>query len=436
MACVTVLPGDVPVFRATTRPMTDEGPLTEWVSQRNPLIFQRLGNGLVGRGQAHLQRFRGPHRLIDAADWWREVSRVAEVDDPLERPGTGLAAFGTFTFADESQMDSVMVVPEVIIGRSAEGMWRTDIRRLDMPSPTTETQALPTLTSTAVGPPAVDWREGEFREDDFQKAVAHAIKRINSGDADKVVLARDIIADGVAEGSWRGAIDWLASAYPDTHVFAVDGLVGASPETLTRVEGGALHLRVLAGSTARGTDPRSDADQSRSLATSQKDLDEHRFAVQSVAESLRDITDHLVVDEAPFTLKLPNLWHLATDVIGQVPQDRGPLDVVSALHPTAAVAGSPRQDAIRLIGILEPIDRGRYAGPVGWVDGAGNGEWAIALRCAQWSQPGRLTAYAGAGIVGDSRPSDELWETNLKFEPIRQAFRSTNSEAPSGRQAD
>lgn len=423
MACVTVLPGDVPVFQATTRPMPDQGPLTEWVSQRNPLIFQRLGNGLVGRGQAHLQRFRGHHRLIEAADWWREVSRVAEVDDPLKSPGTGLAAFGTFTFADESQMDSVLVIPEVIIGRSAEGMWRTDIRRLDAPSLMTETRAIPTLTGSATKPPSVKWKEGIFRADDFQHAVAQAIQRITSGEADKVVLARDIIADGVAAGSWRGAIDWLASAYPDTHVFAVDGLVGASPETLARVERGALRLRVLAGSAARGKNPQSDADQARSLATSQKDLDEHRFALQSVAESLQGTADHLVFDESPFTLKLPNVWHLATDVMGQLPEGRGPLDVVSALHPTAAVAGSPRQDALRLITELEPFDRGRYAGPVGWVDGAGNGEWAIALRCAQWLPDGILTAFAGAGIVADSSPHQELLETGLKFLPIQQAFR-------------
>jgi menaquinone-specific isochorismate synthase len=127
--------------------------------------------------------------------------------------------------------------------------------------------------------------------------------------------------------------------------------------------------------------------------------------------------------ELPFTLKLPNLWHLATDIEMQLGDDASALDLVAALHPTAAVAGSPRDAALELIAELEPFDRGRYAGPVGWIDHDGDGEWVIALRCARIDDDGSLTAYAGAGIVIDSDPDSELAETRMKFRPIADALR-------------
>jgi menaquinone-specific isochorismate synthase len=179
---------------------------------------------------------------------------------------------------------------------------------------------------------------------------------------------------------------------------------------------------VLAGTIARGTDADSDHDAAIALATSHKDQDEHAFAVQSVLGALRPHSPDLATSELPFTLKLPNLWHLATDVAGNLNDGSTSLDLIDALHPTAAVAGAPTADAIDLIDELEPFDRGRYAGPVGWVGADGDGEWAIALRCAQVSPNGNLTAYAGCGIVADSDPDRELAETKMKFRPIVEAF--------------
>jgi menaquinone-specific isochorismate synthase len=144
--------------------------------------------------------------------------------------------------------------------------------------------------------------------------------------------------------------------------------------------------------------------------------------VQSVLDALRPHSPNLATSELPFTLKLPNLWHLATDVAGTLNDGSTSLDLIDALHPTAAVAGAPTADAVDLIDELEPFDRGRYAGPVGWVGADGDGEWAIALRCAQVSPNGNLTAYAGCGIVADSDPDRELAETTMKFRPIVEAF--------------
>jgi menaquinone-specific isochorismate synthase len=158
------------------------------------------------------------------------------------------------------------------------------------------------------------------------------------------------------------------------------------------------------------------------LATSTKDLDEHRFAVESVLGALRPHVRGVAASELPFTLKLPNLWHLASDIEGPLSDGSTALDLAAALHPTAAVAGTPRQAALDLIRELEGFDRCRYGGPVGWVDAAGGGKWAVALRSAEVRPDGSISAFAGAGIVADSDPERELAETRLKFRPIVEAF--------------
>ncbi len=232
----------------------------------------------------------------------------------------------------------------------------------------------------------------------------------------------------------RLPIGALAAAYPDTFTFAVDGLIGSSPETLVRARGGVVSARVLAGSAQREADPTSDARAAAALAESPKDLAEHAFALQSVLDSLGPRSSGLVANPRPFPLQLRNIWHLASDVTGTLTDGSSALDLVAAMHPTAAVAGDPTDAALELIAGLEPFDRGRYAGPVGWVDSHGDGEWAIALRCAQVAPAAdgsrTVTAYAGAGIVAESDPDGELAETELKFRPIVDAFRASTGDPP------
>ena len=214
----------------------------------------------------------------------------------------------------------------------------------------------------------------------------------------------------------------LALGYPDCWTFAVDGLVGSSPETLVRVHHGTVTARVLAGTSSRGSDAAADQAAAAALTGSAKDQGEHRFAVTSVMDALRPHSADLAASDEPFTLKLPNLWHLATDIAGMLSDGSSSLDLAAALHPTAAVAGTPRREAVHLIRELEPFDRGRYAGPVGWVGGDGDGEWAIALRGAPVVADGDQTPEPGAGIVADSDPDRELAETTMKFRPIVEAF--------------
>ncbi len=398
--------------------LDDVRQLLPFLDTHRPLLWMRKGEGLAGIGTALRLEFTGPDRMRDAATAWREVVGAATVVDPIVKPGTGLVAFGTFAFADDSALSSVLIVPEIVIGRRDGRSWITRIR-------STRSDGVMSATPKPI-PFGAEYRlsllPGSFKPDAYRAAVTDAVAHIRAHDLGKVVLARDLVGHLPLESDLRRALVELALGYPDCWTFAVDGLVGSSPETLVRVDHGTVSARVLAGTISRGPDGASDHQAAIALAASHKDLDEHQFAVQSVLSALEPHSSLLQTSEIPFTLKLPNLWHLATDVAGTLSDGSTSLDLIDALHPTAAVAGSPTEDALEVIRRLEPFDRGRYAGPVGWVGADGDGEWAIALRCAQLTDSGDLTAYAGCGIVAESEPERELAETMMKFRPIVEAF--------------
>lgn len=403
-----------------TTPIDDVRQLIPFLDARHPLLWLRKGEGMAGIGEALRLEFSGNDRMRQAASAWREVVSQASVTDTIGKPGTGLVAFGTFAFADDSALPSVLIVPEFVIGRRDGRSWITRIRPADE-ADTSAPSSVP--HPTAFGDEyRLSLLPGALDKDGYRASVQSAVDRIRNGDLRKVVIARDLTGHLPHESDLRRALVELALGYPECWTFAVDGLVGSSPETLVRVDHGTVSARVLAGTISRGGDSVSDHDAAVTLASSTKDQDEHRYAVSSVVDALREHSADLAASDLPFTLKLPNLWHLATDVQGTLSDGSSSLDLVDALHPTAAVAGTPTQDAMTLIHELEPFDRGRYAGPVGWVGGDGDGEWAIALRCAQVAESGDITAYAGAGIVADSNPERELAETTMKFRPVVEAF--------------
>lgn len=400
-----------------TTPIADVRQLILLLDHHEPLLWMRRNQGLAGIGTVLRLEFSGPTRLTDAAAAWREVVAAATVTDPLSRTGTGLLAFGAFAFDASSAQTSVLIVPQVIVGRENGQCWVTRIW------PTGGTRPEIPLALRPLGNEyRISLLPGALTAVGYRAAVGEAIGRIAAADLNKVVLARDLVGRLPAESDLRRAVSELALGYPDCWTYAVDGLVGSSPETLIRADHGEVNARVLAGTMSRGADAASDLEAALHLATSSKDGDEHAFAVQSVLASLRPHTSHLTTSEIPFTVKLPNLWHLATDVEGTLSDGSNSLDLIAAMHPTAAVAGTPTETALALIRELEPFDRGRYAGPVGWVGADGDGEWAIALRCAQVTPAGDVTAYAGCGIVLDSEPDRELAETRMKFRPIVEAF--------------
>ena len=408
-----------PALTVETVPLADPGPLVSHLDGTSPLLWRRRGFGMSGHGECLRLTFSGPDRFVDAARMWRALAAAARVDDAVQLPGSGLVAFGAFAFDDFSTQTSVLVVPRVVVGRSERGCWLTRIRLAGEDAP--DAPHLP-ISSSWGDAPQLALVPGELGERKYVAAVARAVELIRSGALSKVVVARDLVGQLPAGSDLRPVIASLAESYPDCWTYAIDGFFGSSPETLVSVHSGRVTARVLAGSAARGGDAASDDAAATRLATSHKDQDEHAFAVHNVLASLRAHSPAVTASEVPFTLKLPNLWHLASDVEGSLSDDSSSLDLLSSLHPTAAVGGTPTAAAVTAIRELEGFDRGRFAGPVGWVAADGDGEWAIALRGAQASTDGTVTAWAGAGVVAESDPEHELVETRMKFRPVVEAF--------------
>jgi len=322
-------------------------------------------------------------------------------------------------YAADSDDESVLVVPEVVVGRRGDAAWVTTISTdATLPAANEPIEPQP----EPADPGEVTFSDGDLSADHWAAAVEEAVGRINSGDLDKVVLARSVQAAAYGRIDPRWVFTRLAEDYDTTWVFAVDGLVGATPEMLVRLERGLVTSRVLAGTIRRTGDDSHDLALAGSLARSSKDLEEHDYAVRSVADALADHTSSINVPDSPFVLHLNNVMHLATDVAGVVDDDSTSLGLAASLHPSAAVCGTPTRDADRVIAELEHMDRGRYAGPVGWMDASGDGEWGIALRCGSYDTPNALRLYAGCGIVAGSRAEEEVAESVAKLLPMRTAL--------------
>lgn len=377
-----------------------------------PLAFVRGGDGVVGVGEAWRIETSGPARFEEAAAAWESLVEHAEIEDAVGAHGSGLLAFGAFAFADDSAASSVLIVPRIVFGRHGDDAWLTRIAvdGEELPEP---------AKPRAVDDVRVQLEPGHVTPERYEQIVAEAVGRIRGGELDKLVLARDLVGELPPHADLRSVLLGLRRRYPDAITYAVDGLLGASPEMLLAAREGRFFSRVLAGTAARGATAELDGQAAEALAEQEKDVSEHRYAAESALAVFAERSNDVRASE-PYPLRLPNLWHLATDITGTL---RGSvLDAVAALHPTAAVAGTPRDMALDLIARLEGFDRGRYAGPVGWLDAAGGGEWAIALRGAQVDEHGGIRACAGAGIVAASDPASELAETAMKLRPIVAAF--------------
>ena len=411
-------------LRASTVEIPDPGDLVRFLDGPDDVAWLRRGEGTVGLGVALRADVDS---MAEGSAWWAGV--VETLEHATELPGewgVGPLAFGSFALDPaRSASPSVLVVPRVIVGRRGGRAWLTTVSAEDAPA------AVPPPAAPAPGPGAVRLSPAGPDAGEWASRVARAVARINDpqGGLDKVVLARAVRAAGERPIVARHLVDRLAAAYPTCWTFHVDGLVGASPEMLIRVESGLATSRVLAGTIRRGS-PGTDEMLAEALSGSGKDLAEHRFAVQSVADALRPFCSGMNTPDAPFVLQLPNVMHLASDVTGVMKREVSSLQLAEALHPSAAVCGTPTPVALAAIAEHEGIDRGRYSGPVGWIDTAGDGEWAIALRCGRLEPDGSaITLYAGCGIVGASQPEAELAETRAKLRPMLDALGAGDDEA-------
>jgi len=415
-----------------TVPVADPGDLAGRLPGSAPLAWIHRGEGLTGWGEAaRVTLPAGTDRFTAAEKWLRALLDGADVDDQVGAPGCGLVAFGSFTF-DPASDGSVLIVPQAVLGRRDGRAWLTTIS----PGPGSPApDGWPPAAGTArAGPrPAqatsgeVRWHDGSLSAPQWERAVAAAVARIRAGGLRKVVLARDLHASAPGPIDLALLLGRLAARYPDCYTFACGGLAGATPELLIRRQGREVSSLVLAGTAPRSADPGQDAALGAALLASAKDTEEHRYAAADVRASLAPLCADLHAARRPSLLRLANVQHLATAVRGtlaaraadgSIPSS---LALAAALHPTPAVGGTPTEAALELIRELEGMDRGRYAAPVGWMDSAGNGEWGIALRCAE-IDGSRARLFAGCGIVADSDPAAELAEAQAKFRPMQFAL--------------
>ncbi len=404
-------------LRATTIAIDEVGNLADFLRVGDQAFFH--GNeGFVALGEVA----RCETDSIDEANrWWIEM--IDSIENDTEMPGrfgTGPIGIGSFLFdPDHSSQRSVLIIPEIIIGRRQGQSWITQIGYDQVTPILPERSAMPSRCEQ------VEFSNGSVSETEWKAIVAECIERIKAGEARKVVLARDLIARSSTPIDLRSILRWLRDSYGSCWNYLVDGLVGSTPEMLIRRESGLTTSRILAGTIPR-IDGVDDIQQASRLMGSVKDLQEHRLAVESVVDRIRDHLQAMHVADAPFVLTLPNVMHLATDLCGISSPEVTTLSLAGAVHPSAAVCGLPTDKAREIIASLEKMDRGRYSGIVGWLDAQGDGEWALALRCGyiDADDPCTMRIFAGGGIVANSDPHAELVETEAKMGPMRSALRS------------
>lgn len=458
-------------FRTLTVPLDGKafpGGLPSFLVRDDVLCWSRREAGLAGFGEIARFSATGPDRFLEADIWWRHLVLEADATDSVELPGTGPVAFGSFAFSKTSTYESRLIVPEIVVGVRDNQAWLTQLTFDD--GPLTEETALAALdrwlgsssagtfgagSTTAAADSAGDGtlaggsakaggavvrplplaagatlHTGSLSEEAWKDAVAAGVAEIRTGALEKLVLARDVVATIPSGVHAADVLRELAARYRECWTYGVDGLVGATPEMLIQVEGRTAQARVLAGTLdrrdAHGEDGPPMEYATRVLAGSEKQRHEHEIAIQSLTSQLAPFSEAMNAHDEPFILELPNVWHLASDVKAELTEVEGHvptcLALINALHPTAAVCGTPTLVAGELIRKLEHLDRGPYAGPVGWLDAAGNGEWGIALRGAVIESPETVRLYAGCGIVDGSQPDAELAETWAKFRPMLESL--------------
>jgi len=341
------------------------------------------------------------------ADDIADTLAAIDVDDPLGLPGTGALAVGALPF--DPARAGELVIPARVHGEAGGRAWVTEIGPAADDAPGAhDSPARFTVAATR-------------SREEWEAIVARAIVAIEHGELEKVVLAREVVVEADQAFDVRDILARLVHQQPGCFVYASDGLVGASPELLVRRTGNVVESRPVAGTAV------AEGDESlRRLAASVKDTHEHRFVVDGILDALAPVCTTLHAGDPEVAVFGP-IAHLATPVRGELRGElAGPdlpdaLDLARRLHPTPAVGGTPRQAALDAIRELEGFDRGRYAGPVGWVDARGDGEWAIALRGAELDGT-RARLVAGAGIVAGSDPAAEWAETQAKLEPMLRAL--------------
>ena len=377
------------------------------------VLLERGRVGLAGRGEAARVAVGG---LDDAL-------AAIETDDPVGVPGTGPVAFGALPFRPSA--DAPMVIPEVVWGRADDGTrWVTTIAPAGEPTPDPASLCTPAPPTRRPVPHRISVEPARTAEW-WCELVARATKAMGEAGPDglrKVVLAREVVVTADVPFDRRAILQRLRSTYPGCFLFHVDGFLGASPELLVGRVGDVVRAQPMAGTAPRGGDPAADARLAASLLSSATYRHEHQITIDMVFDTLLPWCSYLDYEPEPSVISVANLQHLATLVEGRLSQPAPSIvELVTALHPTPAVNGWPREEALAWIAEHEGFDRGRYAGTVGWADAQGNGTFAVSVRCADVDGPS-ARVVAGNGLVADSDPDTELAETQVKLQALLTAL--------------
>jgi len=393
---------------------------------------------LAGLGVAHEATSRGPERFADVAAECLRGARNAVLDEPPGLPaGAGPVWLGGFAFEPEGGAGSTwsslepgsLILPELSLCRSRERTFLT-VNAVVEPSDDPE-ERLAALDARLSGLradadlPLLDphpTAHAEIRSarppGDFEAAVAGATARIAEGGISKVVLAREVIVEAASAHDPAAVFGGLRAQFPSCFCFCCGtpeaAFVGASPELLVRRSGASVSTVALAGSTRRSSDPAVDDHLGEQLLRSDKDRREQRIVTERIVRALRPHSVWVEATAEPEIVKVANIQHLATPVIAQLTEPRSAIELAGMLHPTPAVGGEPWPAAAELIGELEGMDRGWYAGPVGWMDATEDGEFCVALRSALLRDR-EAHLFAGVGVVAGSDPAAELAETEVKL---------------------
>jgi menaquinone-specific isochorismate synthase len=365
-------------------------------------LFVREGVGFAGRGVAARVSVDEAPRLL----------RSIEHDDRVG--GHAPMAFGMLPF--EPGRPGEAIVPEVVVGKGADGtQWVTRVgdHVPDLASETPPVASVAAFTVAAAAP-----------VEQYLDAVTAARAAVRAGRVAKAVIARELRVTSDRPIDVHAVLLRLRASFGSSYRYSVDGLIGASPELLVRVDGNVVESHPLAGTAPRTGDPANDARIAAALVASTKNQVEHRAVIEMVHDTLLPWCSYLDWEPEPSIVAVANVQHLGSRVEGRLSDPRpNVLELVRALCPTPALGGAPREEALRLIGEVEGFDRGRYGGAVGWLDAGGNGTWAVAIRCAELAAD-RCSArlVAGGGIVADSDPLDELAETQAKFQAMLSAL--------------
>lgn len=396
-------------------------------------VFATNGIGLIGVGCARTILVPGSERTAPGA-FVASVLEAIETIDAMGVPGSGPVALGALPF--DPTRDGELVVPRIAIGRGSDGStWVTTIASSDDEPSDAEIDAV-LGRATAIGTgfardaglhssaesPSRFAIEPLRTPEQWCAAVTDATKRLASGSPRKVVLARgiEIVTDRPLRPS--AVLSHLRRTFPASHLFSIDGFVGATPELLVERAGTVVRAHPMAGTAPRSGDPDTDARLAAALLASTNTRDEHRHTIDMVHDTLLPWCSYLDEEAEPSIVAVANVQHLATRLEGRLSEPiASVLDLVGALHPTPAVGGMPRAAALELIEELEGLDRGRFAGPVGWVDAQGNGTWAVGIRSAQIDGT-RTRIHAGVGVVADSVAEQELAETRAKLQAMLGAI--------------